>query len=130
MWLFNTPSYQPRGARLPQSRFSQLPLSVRIANPLWGGSGYTTPAQAERYVSQGKADWLNDGSIYMHEHNLHSGIRSETRGLGGLARLDELKHVPVLMARKCFTLTSKPRKKHAVRTNQQVARHTAHRATP
>ena len=114
----------PRGGTPAKPAYTRI-LSVRIANPSWGGSSYTTKAQAERFVSQGVGKYLADGSIYLHDQLRSDRLREATSGMGGLARFDELKHTPVLMARKLFTLTKRPRAK---RTHQQVTRRTAHRA--
>jgi len=98
----------PRGGAPAKPEYTRI-LSVRIANPSWGGSSYTTTAQAQRFAAQGIGKYLADGSIYLHEQLRSDRLREATRGMGGYARFDELKHVPVLMAHKLFTLDKRPR---------------------
>ena len=56
---------------------------------------------------------MPDGSLYLHEQlRGDCDIRRSTAGAGGYATYTELRHTPVLMASKLFTLTAKPRRKH------------------
>ena len=65
---------------------------------------------------------MPDGSLYLHEQlRGDCDIRRSTAGAGGYATYTELRHTPVLMASKLFTLTAKPRRKRMMM--QECAEH-------
>lgn len=84
-----------------KSAYTQT-VPIRIANP-GRGAGFTSSSQAERYVRQNQAMYLDDGTLFLlSSARLDSDVRRETGGDGGLARLEEMRHYPVIAPHVLF----------------------------
>lgn len=108
----------PRVGVPAKSVFYTLTLSIRIANPHWGCSSYTSHSQAERLVSAGTAKVLSDGSLYLVDQrrlDWRNDIRRATDGAGGLARPTEMQRVPVLMHERLLTRFATPARENPKR---------------
>lgn len=71
-------------------------MSVLIVNPTIGGSPYTSEKRAMRFVRQGLADRLEDGTLrFIVEEPRCSRLRLATDGLEGLPTVSELRSYPV-----------------------------------
>ncbi len=90
--------------------------ALRIANPVEGASRYVSRSRFERLQKEGLARLLPNGSVHIDSewHRTHD-IRRATNGLGGLARYDELKNTPVMMAPLLFTRHDRPKQESAQR---------------
>lgn len=90
--------------------------ALRIANPIEGASRFISRSRFESLQRQSLARLLSNGKVHIDSewHRDHD-IRRATNGLGGLARYDELRNTPVMMAPLLFTRHDRPKQESAQR---------------
>jgi hypothetical protein len=81
---------------------------VRILNPGMG-SGWASPAQAERYVRLGQAIMTDEGLMFRAHSRISVDIRQETQGAGGIATDREMRALPLLRPQEMLVVRTAPK---------------------
>jgi hypothetical protein len=80
-----------------------VPKTIRILNPLPGGTPHVGPKHAQRYVHVGRAEWVSADMIRFNEQHPQyqeavARIKQSAEGYDqrGMLTRKEIRHIPVL----------------------------------